>query len=78
MANQPNVNKRHVTIRVNVETCRAVEKKFGRSDDSSASLAFIRALEDATRDVVLSADDYQRIADEVRSNTRKIKGGNHD
>lgn len=78
MANMPNANKRHVTMRVNVETCRAVEKKFGRKGDVSASLPFIRALEDATRDVVLSPADYQLIANEVRENARKVKEGRHE
>lgn len=78
MANMPNANKRHVTMRVNVETCRAVEKKFGRKGDASASIPFIRALEDATRDVILDAADYQRIANEVSANARKVKGGCHE
>ena len=71
MTNMPNINKRQVSTLVDIETCRRVEKEFSRPGDTAKSLAFIRALEEATRFVELDADDYQQIADEVAANRAK-------
>ena len=75
MANQPNVNKRHITVRVNIETCRAVEKKYRQDTDTNATPAFVRALEDAVRDVELTPEDYKLIADEAFANAQRVKKG---
>lgn len=74
MANQPSANKRHISMRVNVEVCRAIEKRFGRDDDNNSTIAFIRALEDAARDVELTAEDLELIAEEIRANQTRNKG----
>lgn len=68
MPNKPNVNNRQVGLRPSVELCRKVKVGFGRAGDKHESDAFIRALEEATRDVVLTEADYDAIAAEVRAN----------
>ena len=73
MPNKPNVNNRQVGLRVSVELCRKVEVGFGRDGDTYKSEAFIRALEEATRDVALTVADYEAIAAEVRANRQKAK-----
>ena len=68
MPNKPNANNRQVGLRVSVELCRKVEVGFGREGDLHKSEAFIRALEEATRNVVLTVADYEAVAAEVRAN----------
>lgn len=75
MANQPNINKRHITVRVSIDICRAVEKKYRQGTDANATPAFIRALEDAVRDVALTPEDYKLIAEEVFVNAGRINKG---
>lgn len=71
MANMPKTSKRQVALRLDLDLCRCIEVKFGRKYDTSKSTAFIRALEDATRDVQLSSKDYKIIAEEIRLNELK-------
>ena len=71
MSNMPDTNKRQVSTRIDIETCRKVEKTFSRPGDKSRNLAYIRALEDATRDVVLTEEDYEIILAEVKANKQK-------
>lgn len=72
MSNTPDCDKRQVGIRLEIETCRKVEKKYRQPEDgSNKSLAFIRALEDATRGVRLTPEDYDEIAREAHDNFRK-------
>lgn len=73
MPNKPNVNNRQVGLRVSVELCRKVKVGFGRDGDKHESDAFIRALEEATRDVSLTTADYDAIAAEVRANKEHRK-----
>jgi hypothetical protein len=68
MSNEGNCDKRLIHLRVALETCRAVEKKYRQPEDESKSDAFIRALEDATRRVTLTAEDYELILAERRKN----------
>ena len=56
---------------MDLDTCRKVEKKFTLPGDTAKSLAFIRALEEATREVRLTADDYETILAESRANMAK-------
>jgi len=70
MPNKPNVNNRQVGLRPTIELCRKVKVGFGREGDRHESDAFIRALEEATRDVVLTVADYDAIAAEVRANRK--------
>ena len=71
MSNMPDVTKRQVSTRVDIELCRKVEKEFSRPGDKTKSLCFIRALEEATRDILLDAEDYAQIAKEIKANQRK-------
>ena len=68
MPNKPNVNNRQVGLRVSIELCRKVKVGFGREGDKYESEAFIRALEEATRNVALTTADYDAISAEVRAN----------
>ena len=78
MANMPNVNNRQIGLRPSIELCRKVEVKYAKDGDKGGSLAFIRALEDATRDVCLTVKDYQAIAREARANEiARKKGAQH-
>lgn len=74
MSNMPDVNKRQVSIRVEIDLCRKVEKEFTRPGDKSKNLAYIRALEEATRKIKLDADDYALITQEVKANEAKRRG----
>ncbi len=71
MSNEPDIDKRQIGLRADLDLCRKVEKKYGRRDDESRSVAYIRALEDATRNVRLTADDYDAIAAEARANLER-------
>ena len=73
MANMGKTTKRQVAIRLDIDLCVAVEKKYSQPHDRNMVTAYIRALEDATRDVVLSSHDYKLIAAEVRANELKRK-----
>lgn len=73
MANMGKTTKRQVAIRLDLHLCRAVEKKFRRDDDKSDVVAYIRALEDSTRDVALTASDYKIIAKQIEANELKRK-----
>lgn len=71
MANMGKTSKRQIAIRLDLHLCRAVEKKFHRKDDESEVVAYIRAIEDATRDVLLTANDYKIIAKQIQENENK-------
>jgi len=71
MSNEGDLDKRKVNIRVRIETCEKVLKKYGLPEDTGDSAAFVRALEDATRNVALFPEDYEAIAAEVRENLEK-------
>ena len=75
MSNMPDINKRQVSTRVDIELCRKVEKEFARPGDKSKNVAFIRALEEATRKIQLDDADYDLIAKEIRRNKMKRNGG---
>lgn len=71
MSNEGDIHKRQVGIRLPLNVCRRVEKKFGRTDDTSKAVTFIRALEIVVKDVELTPEDYALIEDEVRKNQHK-------
>ena len=74
MANMGKVTKRQIAIRLDIDQCVAVEKKYLHKGDKNKVIAYIRAIEDATRDVVLTYRDYLKIAEEVRANEMKREG----
>ena len=71
MANMGKLTKRQFSARLDIELCVKVEKRYMRRNDNNRVTSYIRALEDATRDVVLTSADYQKIAAEVRANEMK-------
>ncbi len=71
MSGEGDCDKRLVHLRVPLETCRAVEKGFARPGDTAKSTAFIRALEEATRDIRLTPEDYRIIQRESDENLKK-------
>jgi hypothetical protein len=79
MSNEGKLDKRLVTLRVAIETCRKAEAKYGQESDESWRESLIRALEDATRDYQLTPDDYRAIAAEVEANrvARQEKRNRH-
>ena len=79
MSNEGSLDKRVVTIRVAIETCRKAQAKYGLDTDGSWRDSLIRALEDATRDYQLTPEDYRQIAAEVEVNrqARKQKRSRH-
>lgn len=68
MANMGKTNKKQIAVRLELTTCRAVEKKFKKSGDTSDVVAYIRALEEATRDVILTKEDYKIIQRQIEEN----------
>lgn len=69
MGNEGKFDKRKVGLRIPLEICRAVEKTFYLPiDGENESHAFIRALEYATKDVVLTAKDLDIIKAEMERN----------
>ena len=70
MANEGATDKRLFSIRMPIETVKKAERKFGKADDSSFREAIIRAVEESTRDVELSPQDYRAIARETEANLK--------
>lgn len=78
MSNMGKTTKRLVAMRLDLHLCHAVERKYRLADDTDKATCYVRALEDATRNVKLTAADYVSIAAEIRENEakrRKAKGG---
>ena len=69
--NERKLDRRFVGATIDIEICKKVERKYRLSTEDSLSTIYSRALEDATRDVLLTADDYEAIAREVRANRAK-------
>lgn len=68
MGNEGDLGKRLVGLRVPLEICRAVEKEFSRPGDKHKSDAFLRALEEATRNVPITLEDFELIRAEYLKN----------
>lgn len=63
---EPNIDKKQVSIRAERILCRCVEKKFGKPNEDKV-VAYIRALEEATRGFKLTAQDYAEIAKDAQA-----------
>lgn len=74
MANTPDINKKQVGLRLDLELCQKVEKHFTRDGDKNATLAYVRALEEATRKVKLDLHDFEIIHERAARNAAKRKG----
>lgn len=66
MSNMPDVNNIQRAIRVNREIDAKVLRKFRLDDKMTVKDAYILALQYATRDVELTAEDYEQIAEAKR------------
>lgn len=72
MAHELDVDKVNRSQNVERLLDKAVIRKFGKPEDKGiVSYAYIRALEEATRDVKLTVEDYQAAADEAKEALRK-------
>lgn len=71
MAKEPAIDARVIGATVKIEVCKKVERKYQRDNKDSKSTIYARALEDSVRGVVLTAEDYKEIAEEVARNKKK-------
>ena len=71
MSNQPDVNNVQRSIRVPRDLDAKILKRFRVDEDMAVKDAYILALQYATRNVELSAEDYRRIADDTERARRK-------
>ena len=74
MANQPDPKNVQRALRVERELDAKVLKKFRTDDSMSVKDAYIFALMFATKNVELSAEDHERIAQDKRAAAAKLKG----
>lgn len=84
MANEVAIDKRRFTMSLHIETIRKAQARYGRKDDASFRDAIVRVLEEATRDIPLTPEQYREVADETAANlkareakraqNRKMKG----
>lgn len=70
MASEGATDKRLFSIRMPIETIKKAERKYRKEGDESFRDSIIRALEDATRKVALTPDDYRHIAEETENNLK--------
>lgn len=68
MANEIAVNKKRIRMNVPLVLARKVEKTFGKANDKALSSAYIRALEEVTRKIILTKADYDAIGKQVDAN----------
>ncbi len=71
----PNIYKKHISGRVPLEICAKVEKRFRFSDAEADIVIYTRALEESVRGVVLTSEDYTKIAKIAAENEQKRQGG---
>ncbi len=71
MSNEPNTDKRQLSLRIDLDVCKRVERKYTLPGDTGRVTAYLRALEDATREVVLTPEDYEAMREESRQNMIK-------
>lgn len=73
MAKEPALDARTISATVKIEVCRKVESKFRYDERDSLSVIYARALEEATRDVELTVEDYAAIQKEMERNAERRK-----
>ena len=72
MANEPDINKRQCGIRLRIELLKKIERLAQRNKRSVFD-ELVVILEYATRNVVLTSQDYKEITHEVKRNENKRK-----
>lgn len=68
MSNEGDTDKRKVNLRIHIETVRKAIRGYAHEGDNGDAPALVRALEYATQDIALTAEDYRLIAEEVERN----------
>ena len=71
MSNEGDTDKRKVNLRIRIETVRKAIRGYAHDGDDGDAPALVRALDFATQDIALTAEDYRLIAEEVEANERK-------
>lgn len=71
MSGEGATDKRLFSIRMPIETIKKAERKFAKDGDESFRDSIVRALEESTRSVELTPDDYRSIAEETENNLKK-------
>lgn len=71
MSNEGDLNKRAMALRVPLKICRQITKKFSIASDRGNAPAFIRALEQAAKDIELTQEDWDAIKKEMAHNLEK-------
>ena len=71
--NERRVDRRFIGATIDILICKKVERKYRQSEKDSLSVIYGRALEDATRKVVLTKEDYRDIEDEIAANRLQRK-----
>lgn len=66
MAGEIDIDKVQKSIKIERVLARMVEKKFGKEGDDGKTVAYVRALEEATRGFQLTVEDYEEIAKEAK------------
>lgn len=74
MANMRKTNKRQCNLNMPLELYYKCDKFRERIGKKHVGEAAVILLEDAARDIELSADDYKAIEKEIRKNEQKRKG----
>lgn len=70
MGNRPDVNKRLVGLRIRIELLKKI-RLLARKNKRTEWNQLVVLLEEATRDIALSSEDYAEIAQEVKRNEEK-------
>lgn len=71
MSNQPDINNIQRSIRVPRDLDAKIKKRFRIDESMTVKDAYILALQFATRNVELSPEDYEQIAQDKRNDTKK-------
>jgi len=74
MPNQENPSTHQLRVRVTEEVYRTLERLAARRGYPDVSSLVRAILADAGREVTLTSDDYQIIADRVRAREEAIRG----
>lgn len=68
MPNMPNINKRRVRVRVPLDVCQKIAKKWRKPGDENENLAFVRCLKGAVNGIGLTDDEWRNISEERARN----------
>lgn len=71
MSAELDVRKKRQSLNVPLELARKIEKFFRKPKDTGVANAYIRALEEVSRDMTLTKADYRFIGEQVEANMKK-------